>query len=153
MIAVVVLGLTWGAGFFRWLGLGASDAAVAAGLQPWLIPFAVIAAGAIAVVLAGRRLPPRQRPRLLGGLVLTDLVAFTLLAVVAVLPGLGGGTGSGHHGAVAGRRRGKDTSAVLLGESSGGPGAGRPAPARPVAALATRNGSPFTTPANSTPPS
>ncbi len=34
VIGVVVLGLTWGAGFFRWLGLGAGAAAVAGRLQP-----------------------------------------------------------------------------------------------------------------------
>ena len=63
---------------------------------------------------------------------LTDLVAFTLLAVVAVLPGLG--SGSGHHSAVA-RRRGKAASTVLLGESAGRTGSARPGAARPVAAL------------------
>ena len=75
-------------------------------------------------MLAGRRLPPRRRARLLTALVLTDLVAFTLLAVVAVLPGLGR---TGHHGQAG--------SKVLLGESSGSPGAARLAAARPAATL------------------
>ncbi|HEY3977493.1 MAG TPA: hypothetical protein VGM79_09495 [Streptosporangiaceae bacterium] len=89
MIAVVVLGVAFGAGLLRWLGVSPAAAAAGGGLRPWLIPSALTGAGAIAFVLFGRRLRPKARLRWLGGLVAADLVAFTLLAVVAVLPGLG----------------------------------------------------------------
>ncbi len=45
--------------------------------------------GAIAFVIVGRHLRPVARSRWLAGFVLADLVIFTLLGVVAVLPGLG----------------------------------------------------------------
>lgn len=88
-IAVVVLGLVWGAGLLRWLGVSPSAATVAGRLRPWLVPYALTGAGAIAFVIFGRHLPPRLRSRWLGGFVAVDLVVFTLLAVIAVLPGLG----------------------------------------------------------------
>jgi len=90
MIAVVVLGLAWGAGLLRWLGVSPGAAGAGGRLKPWLVPYAVAGAGAIAFVIFGRRLRPRLRSRWLGGFVAADLVVFTLLAVVAVLPGLGG---------------------------------------------------------------
>jgi hypothetical protein len=87
-IVVVVLGFTWGAGLLRWLGVGTirSDSVIGH-LKPWLIPYAVIGAGAIALVLFGRRLAPRHRARLFAGFVVTDLVVFAILGVVAVRPG------------------------------------------------------------------
>ncbi len=91
MIAVVLLGLSWGAGFLHWLGVSASAAGAAGRLKPWLVPYALIGGGAIALVIFGRRLRPRVRARLLGGFIAVDLVAFTLVAVVAAFPGLGGG--------------------------------------------------------------
>jgi len=90
MIAVVLLGLTWGTGLLHWLRAGPGAAGAAGPLQPWLVPYALIGAGAIAFVIFGRRLPPRPRSRWLGGLIAVDLVVFTILCVVAVLPGLGG---------------------------------------------------------------
>jgi hypothetical protein len=45
----------------------------------------------VAFVIFGRHLRPRLRSRWLGSLVVVDLVVFTLLGVVAVLPGLGRG--------------------------------------------------------------
>jgi hypothetical protein len=124
VLAVIALALAWGAGFFRWLGLAAGTASAVTGrLEPWLLPSAVLAAGALAFVVAGRHAPPRLRSRLLGGLVLADLVVFTLLSVVAVLPGLGGG----HHAATSRRRQAANL--VLLGR------AGHPPRARPVATL------------------
>jgi hypothetical protein len=91
VIAVAVLGWSWGAGLLHWLRAGPGAAGVAGSLRPWLVPYALIGAGAIAFVIFGRRLRPRLRARWLGSLVVIDLVVFTLLAVVAVLPGLGRG--------------------------------------------------------------
>jgi type IV secretory pathway VirB2 component (pilin) len=91
VVAVVVLGLAWGAGLLHWLRVGPGAAGVAGSLKPWLVPYALIGAGAIAFVIFGRHLRPRLRSRWLGSLVVIDLVVFTLLAVVAVLPGLGRG--------------------------------------------------------------
>ena len=59
MIAVVVLGLSWGAGLLHWLGVNPGVAAVAGRLKLWLVPYALLGAGAIALVIAGRRLEPR----------------------------------------------------------------------------------------------
>jgi len=105
MIVVVVLGLTWGTGLLHWLRAGPGAAVAAGPLRPWLVPYALIGAGAIAFVVFGRRLQPRLRSRWLGGFIAIDLVVFTILSVVAVLPGLGGGgpgPGSAAH-AAAGR--------------------------------------------------
>ena len=90
VITVALLGVLWGAGLLRWLGVSPAAAAGAAGrLAPWLVPYAVIGAAAIALVIFGRRLAPPVRARWISALVVTDVVVFTLLAVVAVLPGLG----------------------------------------------------------------
>jgi hypothetical protein len=98
MIAVVLLGLSWGAGFLHWLGVSVSAASAAAGhLRPWLAPYALIGAGAMALVIFGRRLRPRPRARLLAGFIAVDLVVFTLLAVVAV-PGPGSSTNAAARG-------------------------------------------------------
>jgi hypothetical protein len=103
MVAVVVLGLFWGAGLLRWLGVSQGAAAVDGRLKLWLVPYALIGAGAIAFVIFGRRLQPRVRSRWLGSFIAADLVVFTLLSVVAVRPGLvGGGTVAGHGSAAAG---------------------------------------------------
>jgi hypothetical protein len=91
VIAVVVLGLTWGAGFLHWLGVRPGSASMAGRLQPWLVPYALIGGGAIAFVVFGRRLRPGLRSRWLGWFVLADVVVFTVLAVVAVGSGLRGG--------------------------------------------------------------
>jgi hypothetical protein len=90
VIAVVVAGLCWGTGLMHWLGTGLSVTADAEGrLKPWLIPYAVLGVGAIAFLLFGRRLRPGARVRWLAGFLITDLVVFTLLGVVAVDAGLG----------------------------------------------------------------
>ena len=89
VITVVLLGVLWGAGLLRWLGVSPAAAAGSAGVAPWLVPYAVIGAAAIALVIFGRRLAPPVRARWISALVVTDVVVFTLLAVVAVLPGLG----------------------------------------------------------------
>jgi hypothetical protein len=126
VIAVVVAGLCWGTGLLRWLGTGLSVAAADGGrLGPWLVPYAVLGAGAIAFVLFGRRLRPRSRARWLAGFVVTDLVVFTLLGVVAVGVGSAGAPRApGGPGAAAARQ-------VLSGAGTGA----RTAATRPVADL------------------
>jgi hypothetical protein len=90
-IAVVAAAFLSPAGLLRWLGAGGTSAAVAASgkLGPELIPYAVLAVAAIGLVLFGRRLPPARRSRLIAGFVVADVLAFTVLAVVAVGSGLG----------------------------------------------------------------
>jgi hypothetical protein len=132
MIVVVVLGLTWGAGLLHWLRAGPGAAGAAGPLRPWLVPYALIGAGAIAFVAFGRRLQPRLRFRWLGGLIAIDLVIFTILSVVAVLPGLGSGPGPGRGAQATAGRGGQAAAAPPSGHS----GAAAPAPGpRPIAAL------------------
>jgi len=113
MIAVVVTGLCWGAGLLRWLGTGVTAAAVDGQLKPWLVPYGVLGAGAIAFVIFGRRLPPRPRARWLVGFIVTDLVVFTVLGVVAVGAGLG-------RTAPASSPRAAEASRILSGERPAG---------------------------------
>jgi hypothetical protein len=97
VLAVVTLGLCWGAGLLHWLRVSPGATSLDGLLKPWLVPYVLIAVGAIAFVVAGRRFRPVVRSRWLASLVLADLVVFTLLAVIAVLPGLGSsdsGTGA-----------------------------------------------------------
>ena len=70
MAAVAVLGLTRGPALLHWLGIGLSRAASVSGqLRPSLIPYAVLGAAAVVLVIVMRRLGPRSRPRLLAGFV------------------------------------------------------------------------------------
>jgi hypothetical protein len=94
VLAVVTLGLCWGAGLLRWLRVSPGATSLDGLLKPWLVPYLLIAGGAVAFVIVGRRLRPVARSRWLAGFVLADLVIFTLLGVVAVFPGLGS-SGSG----------------------------------------------------------
>jgi hypothetical protein len=119
MIAVVGLGLFRDAGLFHWLGIGQNAAHVDGRLQPWLVPYALIGAGALALVIFGRRFPARLRAPWIGGLVAIDLVVFTLLAVVAVLPGAG-------------------SSARTTASQAGNRAAARTSAPRPIAALGYR---------------
>jgi hypothetical protein len=137
MVAVVVLGLSWGAGLLRWLGVPHGATAVDGRLKLWLVPYALIGAGAIAFVLFGRRLQPRQRSRWLGGFIAADLVIFTLLGVVAVQPGLvGSGTTTAGHGTTsASHGTGSASRQTAAAARSGGRRAARTSPARPAAAL------------------
>jgi hypothetical protein len=127
MIAVVVAGLCWGGGLLRWLGAGLGASAADGRLKPWLVPYAVTGAATIAFVIFGRRLRPRPRARWLAGFVVTDLVVFTLLAVVAVDAGLGGAAEAAGPAASA--------SAVAGRILSGDRAAARTPATRPVAAL------------------
>jgi len=124
VIAVVAIGLFWGAGLLRWLGTGVTAAAVDGQLKPWLLPYAVLGAGAIAFVIFGRRLGPRLRARWLAGFFVTDLVVFTVLGVVAVDAGLGRTT-------PASGPRAAEASRILSGERT----SGRATAARPVSDL------------------
>jgi hypothetical protein len=128
MIAVVAVGLTWGAGLLRWLGVGLNATGVDGRLKPWLVPYALIGAGAIAFMIFGRHLQPRLRSRLLCGFVVTDLIIFTATAVVAVDAGLGSGAS-----AAAGHRA-RSVTAILSGQPEAS-AAARASAARPVAAL------------------
>jgi hypothetical protein len=88
-VLVVALSFTWGSGFLHWLGVGVSQSVGAIGrLEPFLIPFAVLGLAAAVLVIAGRRLGPKLRSRLIAGFVVIDLVVFTILCVVEVGPGL-----------------------------------------------------------------
>lgn len=87
ILIVVALGLTGGAGLLRWLGIGAGKSTQVIGrLQPWLLPYAVLAAGAIALVIYGRRFSRRGWARACAVFVAADIIAFTFLGVVAVAP-------------------------------------------------------------------
>jgi len=122
MIALVAAGLCWGPGLLRWLGVSPAAVSVAGHLKPWLIPYAVIGAAAIAFVVFGRRARPKLRSRLLCAFVAADLVVFTVLAVVAVDAGLG------HGGSANARHR------VTASNAASGP----PGTARPASALGLR---------------
>jgi hypothetical protein len=84
-IVAVVAGAAASAGLVRWLGDSTGPGTQVIGaLRPWLIPFAVLGALALALVWAGRRLPPRARSRLVAGFVVVDVITFSALAVVQV---------------------------------------------------------------------
>jgi hypothetical protein len=58
-LAAVALAFTWGVGWVRWVGLDIfPSAGVVARLKPWLVPYAVLGAAAVALVIFGRRLRP-----------------------------------------------------------------------------------------------
>ena len=103
-VVVVVVGLTWGAGLLQWLGVGIGQSASVAGrLKPWLIPYAVLGAGAAAFVIFQRHLGRRLRSRLIAGFVAVDVLVFTILCVVEVGHGISGGSvgsagSAGSHG-------------------------------------------------------
>jgi hypothetical protein len=92
VLLLVALGLTWGAGFLRWLG-GGANSDLAGRLQPWLVPYAVMAVGAATLVILGRRLRPRVWRRACAAFVASDIVVFSVLAIVSIAPSDGAGTG------------------------------------------------------------
>jgi hypothetical protein len=119
-VAVAALGLTWGAGLLDWLGVSAGQSASVIGrLKPWLVPSAVLGAGAAALVISGRSLRSRLRSGLIAGFVVVDVLAFTVLCVVEVGHGISGGS-AGSPGS-----RGSGTAAVVVTTAA----------ARPVAEL------------------
>ena len=88
VVAVVTVTLIWGAGMLRWLGLSPSLANGVGALKPWLVPFLVLGAGAVALVVWGPRLDRRRRSRAVVCFVAVDVAIFTLLTVMSVGPGL-----------------------------------------------------------------
>lgn len=88
-VAVAIAALIWGPGLPRWLGLSAAMSAPAARLRPWVLPAAALGCLAVLLVWCGPRLGQVARRRALVWFVSADLVAFALLAAVAVAPGSG----------------------------------------------------------------
>ncbi len=133
MIALAALGLLDTAGLLRWLGAGARTAGAAGRLGPWLIPYLLIGAGALALVFLARRLRPRLRARVLCAFILADMIVFTLLAVVAVAPG---GIGSARPRAATSAAATPEKAASRAAASrAAGPEATWTSAARPVADL------------------
>ncbi len=126
MIVVVVIALIRGTSLLQWLGVTTGAAALASSLGPWLVPYAVIGAGAIAFVIFGRRLGPRLRSRVLAGFVVTDIVVFSVLAVVAV--GAGQGSGSGTAASAGGQAASTQPTGLVASTSAA-------TPLRPISAL------------------
>ena len=130
VVAVVALGLSWGAGLLHWLRVSPGAVGLDGSLKPWLIPYGLLGAGAVALVIAGRRLRPGPRSRWLGTFVLADLIVFTLLGVVAVGSGLGRTSAAAAQGATAASQRAGRGAADRRGPGRRpGPGPG-PAPGR-----------------------
>jgi hypothetical protein len=121
MIVVTALALTWGAGLLRWLGAApAASTAMIGKLQPSLIPYLVIAAAALALVLAGQRLGPRMRARVCAAFVAADLGIFTVLGVVNIGNPPSGSVGAnGKTHASASGTAAADTPAPAAGTASG----------------------------------
>ncbi|MGI8446163.1 MAG: hypothetical protein ACR2MP_03035, partial [Streptosporangiaceae bacterium] len=138
VVAVVALGLSWGAGLLGWLRVSPGAVGLDGSLKPWLIPYGLLGAGAVVLVIAGRRLRPGPRSRWLGTFVLADLTVFTLLGVVAVGSGLGSTSAAAAQGATAASQGtgavSQGTGATLAGQSGTG-SAVRTAAVRPVASL------------------
>ena len=137
MIAVVAARPHLGPGPPALAAAGPGAAAPMAASSSWLVPYALIGAGAIAFVVFGRRLQPRPRSRWLGGLIAIDLVVFTILGVVRgpcpawaanpAWPGRGAARHGGQAAAAAGAAA-TDPPGRRAGRHR------RPAP-RPIAAL------------------
>jgi hypothetical protein len=85
--AVAAVALLGGTGGRVALGLSVHSATTARALAPGLVAFALLGVCAAALVLARRRLRRPARPLI--ALVGADLVAFLLLTVIALAPGLG----------------------------------------------------------------
>jgi hypothetical protein len=130
--AVVALAMSWGPGLLDWMGVAAGQSAGVIGrLRPWLIPYAVLAAAAAALLAGLRRLGPGPRSRLIAGFAVVDLVAFTVLCVVEVTPGLSLAR-SDSAGSAAAPSPSSSTSSASRG--SGVSAAGRAGRAGPAAA-------------------
>ena len=136
VIALVAAGLTWGAGLLQWLGVDASTSVSAIGrLQPFLVPYAVLGAGAVALMIFGPRLGPRLRSRLLVGFVVVDLVAFSVLGVVEVAPGGFASSDSSDGSGVSGGSAAAPVATAPAGTARVRTAAAESAALRPIAAL------------------
>lgn len=127
--AVAVIGIVAGASWMvTWLYGQAAPSEVAA-LRPWLVPFAVLAAAALALLAVGRRLPRRLCAALIAGFVVIDAIVFSVLAVVQVAPRQGSPVADAPPAAAA-------TGPVLKATTTGALDAAVPhLSARPVSAL------------------
>ena len=97
-VLVVAALAVWRTGsLLGWLAVSPAAIRAAGSLAPSVAPFAILAVAALVLVALGARLPARRRTRLIASFVVADVVVFTLLAVVAVLPA------SDHHTASAAR--------------------------------------------------
>ncbi len=86
VLAVVALGI-WRAGrLLGWLTVSSGEIRTVGSLAPSLAPFAILAAVAIGLVVLAQHMPRQRRFRLVVAFVVTDVISFTLLAVVAILP-------------------------------------------------------------------
>ncbi|HEX3956682.1 MAG TPA: hypothetical protein VHZ03_08620 [Trebonia sp.] len=87
VLALVAATIAGSTGLYGWLDYqGGVTAAEIAALWPWLLPFAVLAAGALALVTIGRRLPRRAWAQLVCCLVVVDMLVFSALAVGEFAP-------------------------------------------------------------------
>ena len=110
-----------------WSGWGwapGEAASIIGRLKPWLIPSAVLGAGAAALVMFGRALRPRLRSGLMAGFVVVDVLVFTVLCVVEVGHGISGGSIAS-----------PGASLGCLGRVPRRARRSRPRPPRPVSAL------------------
>lgn len=90
-VALIVVAFSWGAGLLRWMGFSSSAASYTGGLRLWFLPFGVLALGAIALVVWGQRLRTALRSGLLCTFVVADVLVFTFMVVVTVVPQYGSG--------------------------------------------------------------
>ncbi len=143
VVGVAILGLTRGPALLYSLDIGPARAAAVSGpLRPWLVPYAVLGTAAALLVIFRPRFGRRLNALLSASFVVTDIVVFTLLCVVAVAPGHPGSpAASARSGAATGTSSpASSTNSPAPGTASTA-GAGQlmaavatPAP-RPVAAL------------------
>jgi hypothetical protein len=86
-VAVAVAGIAGGLAVYNWLDSqsGVSTAVIGT-LRPWLIPFLVLGAAALALVTLGRRLSRRVFARLVAAFAVLDIIAFSALTVVQITP-------------------------------------------------------------------
>ena len=134
-VAAVALAFTWGVGWIRWVGLDISpSASTVARLKPWLLPYAALGTAAAALVVFGRRLPPRLSSRLIAGFVVLDVLVFTIGCVVEIAPGvLSGGSAASVSAAPASVSAAAASPTAAAGQITAA--AAVTAPLRPVAAL------------------
>ena len=85
----LVVALCWGAGLLQWMGVSRAAAVEDGLVRLGLVPFVIVSVAAIAISLRGHLLAARRRAQVLVGLVVFDIVVFTMMTVVAVLPSLG----------------------------------------------------------------
>ena len=90
-VATVTVAIAWGAGLLRWLGVGLRSATADGRLRLWLVPFGVLGVVAAALIFWGHHLEPSRRKYALVAFVVTDVVLFSLLALVSPLSDPGHG--------------------------------------------------------------